>query len=591
MLLAALSAAGLKSAQEIVDRLARTFGPPTVSLPRGNAVVARWGDSNGITGGNDRQWIAEGWLEVDDVEISPQSLQAAKGDFALFALRDDGVLLASGRGGGARAIFVASPSPELVVACTRLSPLVALLRERSLNAAYLCAFIMGSPTPPEVTPYAGIRRVPLGQAWIIQPDTPVGRWMTSKPLLAPEQRDNDELPALLRHAIERAVFSAAKDSRQIGVEVSGGLDSSMIFSLLVAHARRGDIPAIPAGITCEFSTPIWHDDRPYLRSLERHVGLHVQRAKPEQAASFLHNRMDMEIDAMPVPSPFALAASAMATMARAQGIDVLLVGDGGDQILDGSVYFFGELARRGKIVQALDGALRTRGVFYHGPFGRLLHFILRPQVERLVPRSALALVRRLRRRIPRWAGPVLGRTLRVDTAPVRTPSLTEAPGVRYARLLRDPVLESWSLTRLQQEVLCGYTIRAPLLDDDFLRFAATLPPLSLLHGGYRRGLMREAMRGLVPEDLRLRVTKGAWIWFVEQTFERAGGLRVFADLANVRCLADLGLIEPRAFKTLFENACRRPSQADYDELWRILSLEGFIRQQAGHKQREPHESN
>jgi hypothetical protein len=130
-------------------------------------------------------------------------------------------------------------------------------------------------------------------------------------------------------------------------------------------------------------------------------------------------------------------------------------------------------------------------------------------------------------------------------------------------------------------VLNGYAVRAPLLDDDFLRFAAALSPLSLLQGGYLRGLMREAMRGLVPEDLRLRETKGAWCWFVEQTLEKAGGLKLFASLADVHRLADLGLVEPRAFKKVFDEGCRRPAEADYDELWRVLSLEAFVRECGG----------
>jgi hypothetical protein len=180
--------------------------------------------------------------------------------------------------------------------------------------------------------------------------------------------------------------------------------------------------------------------------------------------------------------------------------------------------------------------------------------------------------------VPKWAGPALLRGLSDDAGTSAQATLNESPSDRYARLLRTPILALWPLARLQQEVLGGYTIRAPFLDDEFLRFAATLPALSLMKGGYLRGLMREAMRGLVPEDLRLRETKGAWYWFVDQTLKRAGGLIVLGNLANTRRLADLGLVEPRTFKEVFEEGCRRPGDANYDELWRVLSLEAFIRQ-------------
>jgi len=579
MLVAALSANGPEGAREIIERTSGTSGRPTFSLGLGGATVAAWDGPGGVREGGDHRWVAEGCVEMDAAELSPSSLGSAKGDFALFALRDDGVLLASARGGGHRAIFVVAPSRDLVVACTHLSPLLALLPEPSpLDRDYLCAFVLGYPPPAEATPYSNVRRVPPREAWLIGPGAAPHRWSTSSALLDPELRDGGQLALDLRHAIEDAVRRAARGAKRVGVEVSGGLDSSMIFSLAASLVRSGEIPAGPEGIACEYAAPLWNDDRPYLRSLEDHLGLRVRRVEAGQAAAFA--RRPMAIDAMPNPWPTFLAIQAMGTIARARGVDVVLTGDGGDEVLDGNPSVFGALARRGEIVRALKGALRTRGVFYHGPLGRLARFVLRPLAQPYVPKPARLAFRRIRRRLPRWAGPALLRGIS-DAPASDPPMLTESPGERYARVLRPSVLAWWSLVRHQQEVLNGYAVRAPLLDDDFLRFAATLPPLSLLQGGYLRGLMREAMRGLVPEDLRLRETKGAWCWFVEQTLEKAGGLSVFADLVDVRMLADLGLVEPRAFKAVFNEARERPAAADYEELWRVLSLEAFVREYAG----------
>jgi hypothetical protein len=124
-------------------------------------------------------------------------------------------------------------------------------------------------------------------------------------------------------------------------------------------------------------------------------------------------------------------------------------------------------------------------------------------------------------------------------------------------------------------------MRAPLFDDDLLRFAATLPPFSLLRGGYLRGLMRESMRSFVPEDVRLRETKGAWYWFIQQTIDLAGGLGAFAELVDVRMLAELGLVEPAPFRALFEDSARFPMGADYKVIWGVLSAEAFVRHHAG----------
>ena len=587
MLVAAVSATGSKASAELIDRMSGLRGLPTLAIQVGRSAVAGWPCPAGLQGGCQHGWIAEGSLEIDHAEISERAIDAASGDFALFVPRDDRVLLASGRAGGHRAIFVASISRDLVVACTRLSPLLPLFAERPpLNREYLRAFLLGHPPPPDCTPYAGILRIPLGEGWTIRPSAPPNRWRSMKQVLDPELRDNGQLAPRLLDAVEQATRRAIRGAKQVGVEVSGGLDSSMIFSLLASFARRGEMAASPEGIACDYATPPWHDDRPYLRSLEGYLGLAVHRVDPIQAAASVGE--GMAVDGAPFPSPTLVAIRAMKNLARARGVDVLLTGDGGDQALDGNPMLFGELARRGEIARALRGALRTRGAFHDGPLGRLAHFILRPASRPFVPRPSVLAFRRLRQRAPRWAGPALARGPQDEsTSASDFPRLHESPHNRYARLLQSPLMAWWSVSRLQQEVIGGYAVRAPLLDDDFLRFIATLPPLSLFHGGYLRGLMREAMRGLVPEDLRLRTTKGAWCWFVDQALERAGGLRLFSALADVRNLGDMGLVEPGAFTKLFEDSCLHPDHADHDELWRVLSLEAFLRQHAAGQPTSP----
>jgi asparagine synthase (glutamine-hydrolysing) len=575
MLVGALSGIGPDGTDGVIDRLAGAVGaPPTLRFGAGRGVVAAWDGPGGIQQRNGQAWVAEGTLELEDVEIGPASMGSTKGDFALFGLRQGGLLLGSGRAGGYRPIYLSAPSSGLVVACTRLAPLLALLPERTLNTEYLSAFILGQTPPADATPYSNVARVPFGETWMVSAGAAVHRWSTVRALDDGELTDDGALPLKLRHAIADAICRAATPASRAGVEVSGGLDSSLILSLLESLARAGRVSA-PLGISYECAAPDWNDDRPYLRSLERHLGSPIRRLVPEEASAYVCQ--PMTIDAMPAASPILVTVAPMGRIVRDAGAKVVLSGDGGDQILDGSPRVFGELARRGEFVRALDGSLRTRGVFYDGPAGRLARFLVRPLVERLVPPFAWNGLRRLRHRRPGWAGRALAFNVRPRVG-AAAGLLKESPGERYTRMLREISFVPWSLLRHQKEVLGGYTLRAPLLDDEFLRFAATLPPLSLLRGGYLRGLMREAMRSLVPEELRLRETKGSWHWFIEQALEKVGGLRALSGLADVGRLADLRLVDPIAFRRVFDEGCRTPRHADYDELWRVLSAESFLRQ-------------
>jgi asparagine synthase (glutamine-hydrolysing) len=141
-----------------------------------------------------------------------------------------------------------------------------------------------------------------------------------------------------------------------------------------------------------------------------------------------------------------------------------------------------------------------------------------------------------------------------------------------------PLFESLVIMRGQFERVGGHLQREPFLDDDFLRFVATVPPLALMHGDYRRGLLREAMRGLLPDDLRLRETKAYFEPALSQMIGLAGGFSALEDLADVHMLADFGLIEPRSFRRHFEEVRRRPLEVGWRRMWSILATEAFLRQ-------------
>jgi hypothetical protein len=100
-----------------------------------------------------------------------------------------------------------------------------------------------------------------------------------------------------------------------------------------------------------------------------------------------------------------------------------------------------------------------------------------------------------------------------------------------------------------------------------------------MRGGYLRGLMREAMTDLVPDDLRLRRTKGSLAWLIDEIIKSGGGLEVFADLADVRMLSRLGLVDAPAFRRFFKDF-EDPASKDveYSDLWRVLAWEAFLRQ-------------
>ncbi len=182
-----------------------------------------------------------------------------------------------------------------------------------------------------------------------------------------------------------------------------------------------------------------------------------------------------------------------------------------------------------------------------------------------------------------WAGRGCADTSTIlPTLRIRCPSLDEGPAERYRRLLSLPVVRSarTRMQRTQEEADGGHIRRDPFLDDEFLRFVARIPPLALMQGGFCRGLLRESMRGILPEALRLRETKAGLEPACARMVEVAGGFRIFDHLANTPMLADLQIVEPTLFRRRFDEIAGQPLQPGWPHLWAVLAAEAFLSQHA-----------
>lgn len=157
-------------------------------------------------------------------------------------------------------------------------------------------------------------------------------------------------------------------------------------------------------------------------------------------------------------------------------------------------------------------------------------------------------------------------------------SLDWTPTERYEALVRMPFLALTSLIRSQQEEVTRCRRLDPLFDDDLLRFVATLPPLKLLAGGFLRGLLRSAMAGQLPEEVRTRPWKAYTEPAIAGMVAAAGGFRAFADLARMERLGDLGIVDPTRFRRHFNRLAAEPVGPFWWSVWPALAVEEFLRQ-------------
>lgn len=416
------------------------------------------------------------------------------------------------------------------------------------------------------TLFRGIREVPPG----MRADLVPGRMTLAAlppPRLddAPDAHDVKRLRALLFAATERAVGG----SSHVGVLTGGGLDSGALLAMAHTFARRLDAFAI------DFEGP--GDDRPHLVALARTVGIEPVRVKPSEALL----PAALTAAGMPLTWPSAAVEATLLARARDAGASRVLAGLGADEWFDGDP----DAASLLLSGAGLRSAMSTAQVFEHAGRRRALARVLWPPVRREVPWLLRRMTRRLRSRaeVPAWAG---SRTKRV-IAESHERALADKPWVELTaeeRVLagfRDPHLARASTLRLQLERLAGILRVDPYLDADVATFALSASPELLLGQDdprERRGLFREALRGVLPESVRTRQDKASFAPVNRALFQPP----LLATLdkaaaARVSRLADLQIVEPKAFLAAYASVVSGAgNEALVAQLYAVLAVETFL---------------
>jgi asparagine synthase (glutamine-hydrolysing) len=202
----------------------------------------------------------------------------------------------------------------------------------------------------------------------------------------------------------------------------------------------------------------------------------------------------------------------------------------------------------------------------------------------LVPRWALRLRgRRVDARAFPWAGPRVCQAL-AHAREVGASRPPRSPSERYDAIARSTILCDYVGMRGQLEASTGVQWLDPLLDDELVEFLASVPPLMLEHDDLNRGLYRLALRGVVPESVRLRPDKADFEQAFGETAEAAGGIASLGDLFDLRALARGGIVDATASRKLFDQIERAPfaieSGLAWTYGWNLLAGEAFMRRYA-----------
>jgi asparagine synthase (glutamine-hydrolysing) len=329
----------------------------------------------------------------------------------------------------------------------------------------------------------------------------------------------DEAAAHFRELLTDSIRLRLRSDVAVGSCLSGGLDSGSIICLARKllgedapyHVFTGRFPGTKA------------DEWEYARLTAEANGAIVHHTEPD-AAGFLADLPEFAwANELPVGSASQYAQYRVFHLARQTGVTVLLDGQGADEILGGYEQYFAAylLSLPESERDAEKAAIRAR---YPAGLDS--------------PRQALSksLPLWLRHRLASWGGK--GSDLLFGLNPDLAARVAEANAV-------PPIPEGWpplsaALARdsfvAHLPVLLRYgdrnsmahsrEVRLPFCDHRIAEFALSLDPRLLMGDAQTKRLLRESMKGILPEPVRTRWNKQGFLppqdlWFAQGLIHEA----------------------------------------------------------------------
>ncbi len=417
----------------------------------------------------------------------------------------------------------------------------------------LADFVLGGdPYQTHLTCFRSVYRVLPGHTMVVDPERirSFQHW-DFNPAKQVRHSSIADYAEELRALLEQAVRRRLRSMFPVGVLVSGGLDSSAVLCQAEMLKQSGAPVAPAAGISMVFPKGTVADEENYLDDIESSYNIHIER-RP-------FNFFQVE-DAMlwhtEVPRLIWDSGIDLVDAARDMGCRVVLDGDYGDQMMFSDAHII-ELARSFRWLGVKrELAARARSMrdvevpdlnsYYRG-------VLLRD----FIPDGLMPTVRSVRRMLgrddyPDWYSKSFQRRAFTRNRAYRRPG--RGIGGKQAEACYQFVASAHRLNCVEESnkmaAARGIVSAHPFLDRDLIEFMMAIPGEIATWQGIAKGLFRESMRGVLPENIRTRDWKSDFTSFHNNSVAR--DYSRFQQLMRPDCLAvRYGYLDPKGLLSRF----------------------------------------
>jgi asparagine synthase (glutamine-hydrolysing) len=529
--------------------------------------------------------LARAWRQRGEAALRP-----LRGDFWTLLWdrhRQRGIVAGDQMGG--RTPFWSTADGDVVFA-SELSDLLAALPSRpGPDEVAMAHWLARTIAPDGRSFFSGVRRLAGGQLLEIGERTPTARRYWSPSYQGVLRAPREELVEQLRTGLGRAVERRLSGVPGAGILLSGGLDSSVVAGLAAqwsTGAGAGQGQPLLEAYSATFPDHPDIDESRYIDATTAGLGIGSTRIRVPGGGVLGGALAYLGTWSVPPTSPNMFFWVPLLGRAADDGMAVMLDGEGGDELFGLAPYVLADRLRAGRVASAVRLAASFPGSARPANRARVWRLLRRYGLKGAAPPFAHRAARRLRgaqRYAPELLHPATTRAW-LDTE--RSYAWKRLAGPRWWAYLVDAVTQGNGPMLVYEQArrraaMVGLEARHPLVDLDVVDLMLRLPPEMAFDRRHSRPLLRQAVAGALPDEVRLRPSKSSF-----DTIFHAG--LVSHDLAVVRELlgtpdalvgsyVDLAAVR----RDLLDPGPPRPAALQHWALtvWRLVTAECWLRQQ------------
>ncbi len=395
-----------------------------------------------------------------------------------------------------------------------------------------------------------------------------------------ERGDAAYLEDELRECLDKAVVNCRPDDTT-GAFLSGGLDSSTVAGYLARH--QSSARAFTIGFEEE-----GYDEVPFARIAARHFNVEIEEyyVTPEDVVGALP--LIAGVYDEPFGNSSAIPVLFCARLAKQKGMNVLLAGDGGDELFAGNARYAKQ--QLFEIYDRLPSLLKS---------GLLEPLFLSLSLSKLTPPT-----RKVRSYIEQARMPMPARVEsynflnRTPLESVFTPEFLQAVDTLHpvgqltdtynkvadATMLNRMLYLDWKITLADNDLrkvnrmceITGIDVRYPMLDDEVIDLSTRVPSRVKLPRGKLRHFYKNALRDFLPPEVLTKSKHGFGLPF-GQWLKKSSRLQE-SIYGNLSAFKSRRVINPEFLDNLIDT--HRTGHASYygSMIWVLAVLEEWLRQ-------------